>query len=514
MEPDPLPNQNWYLPGKSILAFHGSRARLRGLVGARGSGKTTGIVVESVRHGFHNPGAKIYILRKTQESNVNTTQETLDLVFAKLGPAYSDTGYSLFKKIDGGVHYRIPSREAIRRFNIFLNTKPNKTETLRWLENVGNRWCSSIHFAGVPDAGKRDTRFRGYECSLLIFVEADQLSKEDLDMALFCLRWKNAYGEDIEDTGCILDTNPPSPRHWIAQMEKKAIEDNDLTKQFWHIPIDDNAHNLRAGYVEDAKKIYAPNPGMYKRMILGEYAEAFDNTGKVLWAFKEEQAFESLPWPRGAYLVRGWDFGTTQGVVWSAYWSDEEDEYWWDLHEYFATHSDVEKQAREVIKQTQETFPFWNDRGVCAGVMDYCDPAGAAKTDKGRSIDTLISFGVHPGYSTKYRSLPLTLAVYNRLLEKKDRFGRWVYRIDRGGCPMLYLASLGGYRYPNEGEPGFGKDEPGKGPAFGNYDHIADAARYAKVNCLRLAKVELEKMLRPVGKLAKEHSPNPIKRWR
>lgn len=505
-------NTEWYKPGKSVAAFHLSRARIRCLVGARGSGKTTGWIVDALGHGFHNPGAKIYVLRKTQDSNSNTTQETFEEVLKSCGSGYVDTGYSLFKKIDGGTHYRIPSKEAIELYNLFMRSGPNKGEQLRWLSTVGDRWCSFIHFSGVPDETKRASRFRGYECSMLVFVEADQLLEEDLEMAMFCLRWKNARGEHIADTCCVLDTNPPSPDHWIAKYEERHKDSENV--KFWHIPMDENSHNLPPGYVEDAKRMYDKNPGMYRRMILGEYAHAFDNSGRVFWAFSESHAFEDLPWPRGAYLVRGWDFGTTHANVWAAYWEEGGDEYWWDLLEFMDTKSDVEKQCREVVRLTQEVFPFWNDRGVCAGVLDFCDPAGNAKTATGRCLDTLNTYGIYPGYSTKHRSLPLTLTVYNRLLEKKDRLDRLVYRIDRKGCPGLYLASLGGYRYPNKDETGFGKDEPGKGPDFGNYDHLADASRYAKVNCLRMVKAELEKLERPVGRLARPTSPNPLKRWR
>lgn len=501
---------DWYRPGKSISEFHRSKARTRGLIGARGSGKTTGWVVEALSHALNNPGAKIYVLRKTQSDNSATTQDTFEDILKTCGSAYMDTRYSLFKKIDGGTYYRLPSRDAVNLWNMFMRSKPNLREQERWLETIGNRWCSFIHFSGVPDETKRAGRFRGYEASMLVFVEADQLLLADWEMALFCLRWKNARGEHIEDTCCVLDTNPPSPDHWIAKLEEQCK--NDPQVKFWHIPMEENARNLPKGYVEDAKRMYANNPTMYKRMVLGEYAYAFEGH-KVFWAFSEEHAYPVLQWPRGAYLVRGWDFGTTQAVVWAAYWQESEEEYWWDLQEYFAMQSDVEKQCREVLRLTQEVFPFWNDRNVCAGVLDFCDPAGAAKTDKGRSIDTLNSYGIFPGFSTKYRSLPLTLSIYNRLLEKKDAQGKRAYRIDKEGCPMLYLASLGGYRYPETGEVGFGKDEPGKGPAFGNFDHIADASRYAKVNCLRLARAELEKMQRPVGKLAKAISPNRARRW-
>jgi hypothetical protein len=103
-------------------------------------------------------------------------------------------------------------------------------------------------------------------------------------------------------------------------------------------------------------------------------------------------------------------------------------------------------------------------------VKDYCDPAGNAKTDKGSSVKVLHTYDIHPGFIRM--GLQESIAVYNRLLTKKDRFDKDIYRIDKGTCPMLYIASGGGYRYPVEGEPGFGGDEPLKGPAGGDYDHI------------------------------------------
>lgn len=500
----------WYHPGKSISEFHASAARIRALIGARGSGKTTAIAVESIGHCWHNPGAKVYILRKTQESNEDTTEKTFELTFREHGSAYVDTGYSLFKKIDGGKQYRLPSLKAVELFNEFLDKNPNKTQILRWLETIGNQHCSFINFAGVPDATKRDTRFRGYECSMLIFVEADQLAKADLDMGMACLRWKGADGNFIEDTCCILDTNPPAPSHWIAKMEEDTEDDYDV--MFWHIPMVENEHNLPPGYVENMKRQYRSNPAMYRRMIEGEYAEAFDGSG-VLFAFTEEHAFANLPFPRGAYLVRGWDFGTTHSCVWSAYWEVAGQEYWWDLYEYFARQSDTERQVRAVTKLTAEVFPFWNDRAICAGVYDACDPSGAAKTSKGRDIEVLHSWNVYPAYNSRWRSLPVTLSAYNRVLEKRDAQNRLVYRIDREACPMLYRASLGGYRYPEIGETGYGRDEPGKGPEFGDYDHIVDAARYAKVNFLRLMRGEMEKMAKPVGALAAQAKINPRRVW-
>lgn len=467
---------SWYRPSPDMQEFHKSRATIRALVGGRGTGKTTGIAVEAISHCFFNAGAKAYILRKTQDSNQDTTLETFEhQVFPNMGTAYQDTGVSLFKKLDGGKCFRFPSQMAVEKFNAWKTTTPRatKAQTLVWLESVGNLFCSWVYFAGVPEERYRASRFRGYECSLLIFVEADQLAKEDLDLGVATLRWKGADPATcdnkgfIRDSGIILDTNPPGTKHWIAKLEKESKDDPSV--RFWHLRTRDNAHNLPAGYTESLERQYRSNPAMYDRMVLGKYADAFDGT-PVLYSFHQSHAYENLPWPSGAYLIRGWDFGSTHAVVFSAYWADDKDEYWWDLHEYFARQSDVDRQCKAVLEITESVFPFWNDRSICSGVKDYCDPAGNAKTDKGSSVKVLHTYDIHPGFIRM--GLQESIAVYNRLLTKKDRFDKDIYRIDKGTCPMLYIASGGGYRYPVEGEPGFGGDEPLKGPAGGDYDHI------------------------------------------
>lgn len=517
--------ESWYRPGRSIAEFHSSPIKTRVLLGGRGSGKTYAIAVEATGHGFHNAGARIYILRKTQDSNEDTTLETFEQVFGEMGTGYTDTDTSLFKKVEGGKQFRIPSRKAIELFNRWQakNPKATKAQTKLWLDSVGNRYCSWIYFAGVPEARYRASRFRGYECSMLIFVEADQLDRADLDLGLACLRWKGADPATcdakgfIRDTCVILDSNPPSPRHWIAELEKET--ENDPKFKFWHIATHENRHNLPDDYIESLERTYKKNPAMFKRMLLGQYAEAFDGT-PVLFNFNiVSHPSKTLDWPKGAYLVRGWDFGTTHANVWSAYWCREFEvankrvkfEYWWDLHEAFAEQSDTERQCKRVVEETEAVFPFWNDRTVCSGVLDFCDIAGNAKTATGSSVRVLRSFGIFPGF--RAMGLQESIAIYNRLLEKTDPDGKPIYRIDSEACPMLFVASQGGYRYPSAGEPGFGGDEPGKGPQFGNFDHIADCARYAKVNCMRLLREEVLSPAARTGVLAVKTALNPMKSY-
>jgi hypothetical protein len=513
---EPL-NLGWYKPGKSLSEFHACNVPVRVLIGGRGSGKTTSVGVEVIGHGLHNAGAKIYILRKTQDSNEDTTLDTFEQVFKECGTGFQDTDISLFKKMEGGKHFRIPSLLAVKKFNEFLSTgRRGKTDIQRWLKSVGDTFCSHIKFDGVPSSQYRATRFRGYECSMLVFVEADQLASEDLDLGVACLRWKGsdpaACDEKgfIKDTCAILDTNPPGTTHWIAKMEKQATKDGDATIRFWHIPTEENRSNLPNGYIEKLERQYARNPAMRARMLMGEYADAFDGQ-PVLYNFSQEHAYEALGWPKGAYLVRGWDFGTTHAVIWSAYFQIGQQEYWWDLLEYYAEQSDVERQCIRVRELTEMFFPFWNDREKCSGIKDFCDPAGAAKKDTGSSLKVLHTHSIFPAYAR--RGLPETIALYNRLLEAKDQHGNYIYRIDKTNCPRLYTASCGGYRYPNAGENGFGSNEPLKGEAAQNFDHMADASRYAKVGCLRLLRTPVEETEGPVGRLIHRLKPNPIRRF-
>lgn len=500
-----------------IQEFHACKARLRALIGGRGTGKTTAIAVEASGHCLHNAGAKVYILRKTQDSNENTTLETFERqVFTNLGTAYRDTGASLFKRINGGQMFRMPSRKAVEAFNEWKHKNPgaSKSQINAWIDAVGHLLCSWIEFAGVPEERYAGTRFRGYECSMLIFVEADQLSSTDLDLGMACLRWKGTDPETcdekgfIRDTGAILDTNPPSPRHWIAQLERDSADSPRV--RFWHLPTRGNQQNLPEGYTDDLEHQYRNKPAMYKRMVSGEYAEAFDGT-PVFHEFTEKHACAGLPWPRGAYLIRSWDFGSTNSVIFSAYWEIAGCEYWWDLHEIYAMQSDVDRQCQSVVDVTAGAFPFWNNRLICSGVKDYCDPAGNAKTDKGSSVNVLRTYGFFPGFQRA--GLQESIAVVNRLFQKKDKYNNPVYRIDKLCCPMLYTANLGGYRYPVAGEPGFGGDEPLKGASGGNYDHVADASRYGKFNALHLIRKEMEEAKKNVGALEAKNAENRIKRY-
>jgi len=527
-----LQREDWYKPGKSLREFHESGKKIRVLVGGRGSGKTTTVATEAIGHAWHNPGAKILVLRKTEASQDDTSIDTFNLVYSECGELYRKRECSLFKSKDGGKQVRLPTEVAVIAYNKFTRDNPNATKKAKneWLDSEGERLCATLEFRGLPDATQAQNRLRGYECSMAILIEADLMQRTDLDLVVPCLRWKGSDGEFIKDTCIIIDTNPPSPRHWIAELEEDTLGNGrdkrpdpamQAVYDFWHIPTRENIHNLPPLYVETLELQYKKNPAMYKRMLLGQYAEAFDGAPVFDKFHDSVHGHDSLPFPKGSYLIRGWDFGNVNACVFSAYFIrtvmiDKKPvvyEYWWALSDLVLEESDVERQCREVLIHTAKYYPFWNDRNICAGVLDYCDPAGNAETDKGKSIDVLRSYDINPGFQHKLKSIPKTLAICNRLMELRDEKMNPCFRIDRTRCNRLYVAALGGYRYPKEGEPGYNPNRqiPLKGASAGNYDHPADAWRYSVLNCMRLAKADQADKPKPPN-YAKPTSVNPVRK--
>lgn len=506
---------------------------MRCLIGGRGTGKTTAIAVEALGHCMWNAGARVMILRKTQDSNDETTLKTFEEVFEQCGMVEDET--SLFKKIEGGRKFRVPSLLATQKYNEFLKVgSRTKSEKLQWIKAVGERLCGEIGFAGIPTAQFRATRLRGYECSLLIFVEADQLTDQDLKFGEACLRWKGADPKTCDSKGFIkdmsicLDTNPPGCGHWISELERKKCADTDPERRkkwnqpgrvdcgpdltFWHISTAENKHNLPERYVESLEERYADNPSLYERMLMGLYSDAEEGQ-RVLYSYQvAKHAFVDLPWPKGAYLLRGHDFGSTYASIWSAYWEEDGCEFIWDMLELFGEQSDTQSQARLVLELTNQYFPFWNERNICSGVLDFCDIAGNAKTGTGSSVEVFRTFEIYPGFSRL--GLQESIALYNRFLEKKDKHGNFCYRIDKEACPRLHRASAGGYRYPSDpSEAGYASGEPLKGYKGGNFDHLVDASRYSKLGVLRLLRAAEESKEKTVGLLGRSLKINPKKRY-
>lgn len=457
------------------------------------SSKTCSSATDALGHALHTAGGRVVVLRKTKESNVSTSVKTFNEVYSKNGLEESPDDTSLFKKWDGGTRVRIPSEIALEKFGEFMKRGPRKSEIQKWIKGVGERYCTFIDFKGVKDEKISENTLRGLECTMLILIEADMLTRDDFDMALQCLRLRDAFGNHVRDKNCIVETNPPGPTHWIAQLETEKTKTGAYPDyEFWHLKTAENAHNLDPGdptaippvlsYLDKLKRSYEGNPAMYARMVDGEYSEAHPGN-PVFYRFNiSKHKGIDLAWPDQAYLIRTWDFGVFNAVCWAAYFTKTFNgkpfEYLHFLSEQYIEGSDVEYQAQQAIKLTEEVFPFWNDREKCSGIKDYADPSGRNVTGMGieagkRSyFQVLHTHGIAPGYKI-IQNQP-SIALVNRALGEYDPDGNPMIRIDEECCPLIVAGCSGKYRYPAQGEAGYGLDNatPIKGSACDNIDHI------------------------------------------
>ncbi len=478
--------------GKSIEDFLWDGSFIRVLLGGRGSGKTRGLAQDIVAHLWLNAGGKCIVARETQVSQDDSSIDTFWQYFETLGPAYRP-GLGLFKSWNNGRTFRVPSRLAVERMRKECGTARDRATIADWILKTGDALCGYIEFRGLPDADKG--KFRGMECSYLALVEADQITKKQFDLSLACLRWKGADPETcdpkgfIRDRSVVLDSNPPGPEHWIAKLEEEEEQkpEDERVIRFWHLSTYENEHNLPENYIRDTILLpYGGNSAMIERMLYGRYADAYD--GKPVYYNFSIPIHEGrdLPWPQGAYLMRGHDVGTNAATVWSAYWVENGCEYWHDLFEFYLEGSDTDRHVNEVLKLTESEFPFWNDRGVCAGIDDFIDPAAAnssytrqivvdGKSVKESALNIFRSYGLYPKFQTHSRGLMETIGIVNRLLAKRDQQGRPVYRVDAKGCPRLTRGLHGGYRWPAADDKGAQENVPLKGLACDNLDHCFTA---------------------------------------
>lgn len=499
-------------PGPSIKAFLRSSAFIRVLIGGRGAGKTVGLAEDITGHIFQNAGAKAIVARETEVSQADSSIESFWRYFESLGSLYSPGGPGLFRSWNNGRTFRIPSRLAIERMQIECAHMTTRAEIAKWIQTVGDKLCGYIEFRGLPNADKG--KFRGMECSYFAIVEADQVAEKQFQLALACLRWKGTNPETCDDKGFIkdkcvvLDTNPPSEQHWIAEFEKRQAElpEHDRVARFWHISTYENEHNLPENYIRDHILLpYAHNPAMIERMIWGRYADAFD--GKpVIYAFQRgfhewnpSRPGERMPWLHGARMIVSCDVGTNNYTCISAVKEHKGHTYWHCLREIYLTESDTDRQCLEMLRVLAEEFPFYNSNPqVCPEVRFACDPAARNKsfTKRGATESALAVFHSHnvfPAFKIGAGLNP-SLAIVNRLMQQhhleKRPDGSIVtvhhFKISATGCPLLCRALRGEYRYPTREEPGYGSDQPLKGELCGHADHKVDGFRYGVIHVFGL----------------------------
>ncbi|OGR94789.1 MAG: hypothetical protein A2902_01625 [Elusimicrobia bacterium RIFCSPLOWO2_01_FULL_64_13] len=181
---------------------------------------------------------------------------------------------------------------------------------------------------------------------------------------------------------------------------------------------------------------------------------------------------------RGKTVYRGWDFGYRRPFcVWA--FEDDEDTLV-VLYEMMGQDILIHEFADQVLDLSRKWFGWLeNGKAEMPRFRDFCDPAGAAKSDKSKrsSVEVLNSKAIYPGFL--HRGIDEGLVSVRQLLRPREKLGTPELTFHER-CHILIEGMKGGYHYPEENptRPEVQSDVPEKD---GYFDHGADALRYLVV---------------------------------
>lgn len=213
--------------------------------GEKGSGKTIGFAHKIVRHAYENDNALVLIVApsmRTGNEGIWYDLETLVL------PQWRD---------GIGLEYTTAKLD------------PNTKDRHRWIRNRFGGW-SKLLLMSIPYASQVESRIKGPGPSM---VYVDELTNcEGVEYYSYPAAQLGRRRDIAGPQQFCASFNPKGPSHWVYELFfVEKVEDSDY--HVYHVPIQENLHNLPKGYAERLKKIFASDPIEYKRLVLGEWID-------------------------------------------------------------------------------------------------------------------------------------------------------------------------------------------------------------------------------------------------
>lgn len=297
------------------------------------------------------------------------------------------------------------------------------------------------------------TKFRSYEIGWFHLNEASEIEEEAFSE--LCMRLRNPYVNPKAYRG-LVDTNPTSKNHWVY----KKFTSDAATYALYQASSRENKDNLPPGYIKMLED--GMSAEVARRFIDGEFS--FNPVGTPVYSPQFQPRFHV-----GVYkynpdrpLLRGWDFGFTHPAC--VFAQQDSDGRIFVLGELLGRNVSIRDFAEQVMAYTNQRFPDAIES------MDYCDPAGNQRSDKGdgeSTIQILTQILGHPIHNRRTRIIEGVDMI--RDLLGKQSAGYFFMNFDRS-CEVLIEGFLGGYHYDEKKEDVIVKD--------GYYEHLMDALRY------------------------------------
>ena len=287
--------------------------------------------------------------------------------------------------------------------------------------------------------------------------------------------------------GVIGDSNPPDDDHWIYRMFEEERPDNaaifkqpsgrsEEAENLPNLPPD-YYKNLAAGKGDDFIKVY----------IDGEYG--FVKEGKPVFPeYSDHVHCKEFEVVKGLPIYRGWDFGLSPACVFTQLMPNGQ---WRIFDEVIATRMGARAMGEQVIQHTNVTYPDTLIDG------DYGDPAGRTpgEADEKTCFQILQGQGIdiEEGEQNVERRLDAVRSRFNRMVDGAPSIlihprAKTIRKAFRGGYKYRRL-QVSGERYT---------DKPDKDA----FSHPMDALQYVATRLFNVDQGRYEERIPQVIKAA------------
>jgi len=451
----PAPEIIEYHPSPTLASFHADNSFGRGVMGPLGSGKSSAMCIEILR-------------RSCQQEPYNGVRRTRWAVIRNTSSELRTTTIKTWREW-------IPERVCPIRWS-----PPLTAHMEGFVLPDGTTVDMEVIFEPL-DTEKDIRHLLSLELTGAWVNEAREVPKiiiDELTGRVFRYPPKRSGGATWG--GVIMDTNPPSTRHWWYRLAE------DLRPpgwQFWKQPggllrlpdgsyipnpSAENVKHQTLGYQYWLNMIPGKDSSWIDVRVLGEYGTAFEGQPvySTLWQDSVHVSREPLQIHPGLPVFLGWDFGLCPACV-ALQLSPKGKLY--VLREWLCERGGLRQFVTEVVRPALlQEFPGMT-------VISRCDPAGSqsSQVDESTCIGELNRLGI-----------PTEPASTQDLVIRRDAVNFWLTRMIEGqpafqldpGCGMLRDGFNGGYHFAKARSTGLDtyRDTPEKN----EYSHIHEALQY------------------------------------
>lgn len=461
-----------YVPSPTALKFHTDKSFIRGVIAQPGSGKSVMMIQELLWIGY-NQAPDQFGVRNSRFAIIRATYPALRTTTIK---TYSQWVPPLIA----------PVKQTAPMTSFFKIKLPDGTST-------------NMEFIFIAVEDEQDTeKLKSLELTAAFINEASEVDRSVLDIVQ---QRVGRYPSPLEG-GCsyscvVFDSNPPSSKHWIAQLDENQPEG---TKIFHQPPPFIEVMNSKGEVVEykdnpEAENVeylnQQPNPPdrkwtleerkafgytYYRRQmagkdkhwidvnIMGRYGNTFDGLPVYGGKWSEDCVSKySLEPYYGHPVIVGID---TTGLNPAAVFGQVRMGVLWVTHELLALDTPFETFVRDVFKPfIAQTFPE-------SSVVCYTDPANPRDNNRGETpVQVLKRYGImaQNASSNKFKVRRDTVISF---LEKRDGL-----LIDKR-CTFTVGGFRGGYAFRPLRVSGTSGQTHAEEPLKNEYSHIHDAFQY------------------------------------